>query len=188
MPRISLVDEAQRAVAECLHAGGNAVDATAGNGRDTVFLAEQVGDTGRVFAFDIQQTALAATAARLQEAGLGVRVKLIHAGHETMLKYLPQCIGKIDAIMFNLGYLPGGDKRIITAAGTTLQALDQATLLLAPGGVLTILAYPGHNGGDVETAAVQGWCGSLHGETFAVRQRWVPDKSSAPRLWTVRKR
>jgi 16S rRNA C1402 N4-methylase RsmH len=187
-PRISLVDAAQRAVAEVLRAGGTAIDATAGNGRDTLFLAGQVGATGRVYAFDIQQAALAATAVRLQQSGLAAWVELIHAGHETMSHHLPaEHIGKIDAIMFNLGYLPGGDKSVITTIETTLQALHEATTLLAPGGVLTILAYPGHRGGDKETAAVRRWCGMMNSEAFTVQHLFLPDKNTAPQLWVVRK-
>jgi tRNA1(Val) A37 N6-methylase TrmN6 len=187
-PRISLVEAAQRAVAESLHAGGIAVDATAGNGHDALFLASSVGAKGKVYAFDIQQAALSAAAKRLEQAGLLMRVELIRAGHETMATHLPpERLGRIDAVMFNLGYLPGGDKSLITAAETTLQALDAAATLLAPGGVLTILAYPGHRGGAAETAAVRRWCGMLHGEAFSVQHLFVPDKSNAPQLWVVRK-
>lgn len=187
-PRISLVEEAQRAVAESLHEGGIAVDATAGNGYDTLFLARIVGAAGKVYAFDIQQAALTAAAARLQQAGLASRVALFHAGHEAMPEHLPtEYIGKIDAIMFNLGYLPSGDKSVITVTETTLQALNQAATLLAAGGVLTILAYPGHAGGDAETAAVQGWCDILYDAAFSVQHLLAPDKNSAPQLWVVRK-
>lgn len=188
MPRISLVEEAQRAVSKVLHVGGTAVDATAGNGHDSVFLANIVGSGGKVYAFDIQQTALEATTARLKQAGLATQVELIHAGHERMRQYLsPHHIGKIDAIMFNLGYLPGGDKSIITATESTLQALDDALKLLAPSGILTILAYPGHRGGDAEAMAVQHWCEMLNKAAFIVQHLGVPDKSHAPQLWLVRK-
>lgn len=187
-PRISLVEAALQAVAESLREGGNAVDATAGNGRDTLFLARTVGPAGKVYAFDIQKTALAATAARLRQAGQDAQVELIHAGHETMLERLSaKRIGQIDAAMFNLGYLPGGDKSVITATETTLQALNHAALLLAPGGLLTILAYPGHLGGEMETAAARRWCESLQREIFSVRHLCLPDKSSAPHLWVTRK-
>lgn len=186
-PRILLVDEAQRAVAGVLRFGGIAIDATAGNGHDTVFLAKAVGPTGKVYAFDIQQTALTATAARLQQAGLAAQVELILAGHETMAQHLAKDhIGKIAAIMFNLGYLPGGDKSVITAAATTLQALDEAARLLAPNGILTILAYPGHCGGDTEATAVRHWCEMLHKETFFIQHLCIPDNSKAPQLWVVR--
>ena len=187
-PRISLVDAAQRAVAETLPLGGTAIDATAGNGYDSLFLARQVGPSGQVYAFDIQQKALAATAARLEQAGLTARLELIHAGHETMPEHLPaKCIGKIDAVMFNLGYLPSGDKTVITVIETTLKALSNAARLLASGGVVTILAYPGHAGGDAETAAVRRWCEALNRAVFSVQHQFLPDKPNAPQLWVVRK-
>jgi predicted methyltransferase len=187
--RISLVKAAQRAVAEALREGGIAVDATVGNGHDTLFLTERVGAGGRVYGFDIQHQALAATATRLQQAGLSTRAELIHAGHERMLEsILAQHHGKIDALMFNLGYLPGGDKRIITVAATTLRALHCATILLAAGGVLTILAYPGHPGGEQETTSVERWCNTLESPVFFVECVTLPDRSDAsPRLWVIRK-
>src|SRR5690606_3119323 len=97
-----------------------AVDATAGNGYDTVFLAGRVGPTGRVYAFDIQEEALRETRARITEQGLADRVELIHAGHERLLEYVN---GPINAMVFNLGYRPRGDKRVITRPETTIEAL-----------------------------------------------------------------
>lgn len=85
------------------------VDATAGNGHDTVFLAELAGRTGHVYAFDVQTAALGATRNRLEAAGLADRVTLIHAGHENLAGLVPECT--VTAILFNLGFLPGSDKR-----------------------------------------------------------------------------
>ncbi len=76
--------------------------------------------------------------------------------------------GKISAIMFNLGYLPGGDKTIITLANSTLLALNGASRLLSAGGIITLLAYPGHDGGDIETVQVKNWCEQLDTNHFTV--------------------
>lgn len=141
-----------------LRSGDWAIDATAGNGHDTLFLAQQVGDTGHVYAFDIQAQAIQSTTAHLASAGLDQRVTLCQASHADMLTNLPgHWQGRVAAIVFNLGYLPNGDKNIITQAGSTIAALKQSVCLLKPGGILSILAYRGHDGGLSEDEAVVGW-------------------------------
>lgn len=105
------VDEAREVISKVVKKGDVAVDATAGNGLDTLFLAKLVGESGRVYAFDIQKEALENTRQRLQKEDLLSRVELIRAGHENMEEYVP---GHVSAVMFNLGYLPGGNHRVIT--------------------------------------------------------------------------
>ncbi len=154
-PRPSLVDLAHQAVAAALEAGDIVVDATAGNGHDTAFLARAVDTVRHVYAFDVQQQALSNTRARLAESGLEAQVSLIHGGHEELAQHLPpECHKRIGAIMFNLGYLPGADKSLTTQTESTLAALEQAVTLLRPGGVITVLGYTGHPGGKEEAAAV----------------------------------
>jgi len=135
--------------------GDIVIDATAGNGHDTLFLAERVGPFGKVYAFDIQASALECTAARLAAAGM-TNVRLIQDDHANMLQTIdPLHHGQISTVTFNLGYLPGGDKTMITKTASTLAAIDAAIKLLRDGGRLTILAYPGHPGGFEETVAVE---------------------------------
>lgn len=142
--------------------GDFAIDATAGNGHDSCFLARQVGVEGRVFAFDIQQQALDSTTDTLRTQALTERVTLIHRGHEHLLATLPpEYHGKIQTVMFNLGYLPGGDKNRKTTSATTLAALEQAAALLSPGGVITVLAYRGHPGGLEEAHVAEQKLGEL---------------------------
>lgn len=145
--------------------GSQLVDATCGNGKDTLLLAELAGTDGHVWAFDIQETALQRTAARLADVGLSQQVTLLHAGHERMQELVP---APVQAVVFNLGWLPGASHTITTAPATTLAALDQSLQLLAPGGLLLITCYPGHAGGDDETAAVLDWCSSLSPRTYFV--------------------
>ncbi len=137
-----------------------AVDATAGNGHDTLFLASEAGIRGRVWAFDVQGAAIAATRERFaQEApGLLQHVVFARAGHETAGDVLPaEAAGRVRAVTFNLGYLPGSDKRVVTRVPTTLQALETLTAMLAPGGVVSVHSYRGHGGGDEEDEAVRRW-------------------------------
>jgi predicted methyltransferase len=141
--------------------GDLAIDATAGNGCDTLFLARQVGAAGRVYAFDIQPAALAATRHLLAAEDLLDRAVLLPAGHEQMARELPGLTGTVRAIMFNLGYLPGGDKSVITLPGTTLAGLAAALCMLAPGGLITLVCYPGHPGGAAEADSVLDYCRQL---------------------------
>ncbi len=158
----SLVQRAHRLLAERLQEGDTVVDATIGNGHDTLFLARQVGSEGKVYGFDIQGPALEATSARLRAAGFAARVRLLLAGHEKMGEYLPEEErGRIQAVLFNLGYLPAGHKEIITGPGTTLAALANAAEWLAPAGVISVIAYTGHPGGREETEQVKRWAAGL---------------------------
>lgn len=157
---------AHRLWADFLPPGGCAVDATAGNGHDTLCLAELAGERGRVYAFDVQEAALAATRARLQAAGVDDgRVSLIGAGHEGLADYVAQ---PVDVAAFNCGYLPGGNKNRTTQTDTTLRALAQALALLKSGGLLTVVLYPGHEEGAREAAAVRQWLSALPQREYAV--------------------
>lgn len=189
MKRISLVEEAHCLVRPWLRFGAVAVDATVGNGHDTLFLAEQVGTTGKLFGFDIQPSALSITRARLARTDLMQSVTLFQANHAAMAEKIPvQYHGRIAAIMFNLGYLPGGDKSVITLGDSTLAALNSAVRLLSTVGIITIIAYPGHAGGDIETARVGLWCEQLDGKQFTLRiVSAAADNISAPVLFAVYK-
>src|SRR5262249_21317060 len=144
-----------------------AIDATAGNGHDTRFLLECVGASGRVFAFDLQAEALAHTA---RAAGDVSNLTLFTRDHAEMRDAIPpEYHGHVGAVMFNLGYLPGGDHSITTQPTSTLKAISAALELLRPGGVLTVLAYTGHLGGAEEADAVAKLLGELSG-VFAVRE------------------
>lgn len=139
-----------------------AIDATAGNGYDALFLKECIGENGKLWVFDIQVSALEKTRLRLEEARVSKGVEYIHAGHEHLLEKLPlSAQGKIKAVMFNLGYLPGGDKSLITHTETTLCALNQSLEVLNDEGVLSIILYPGHAGGAQEADAVLDWASQL---------------------------
>lgn len=290
---LSVLSQAQRLVAEALKPGDIAIDATAGGGVDTLFLAQAAGRSGKVYAFDVQQAALDRTQARLLAAGgdgemrdaagrvgevldgevrggevrggevqggevrggeymvrmresladadalrghearatvdelskgnvgdllrheyeggaagaavvavsrpgthrsrdrtVGIaNVRLLLAGHETMRQHIPpREHGRIAAAMFNLGYLPGADQQLITLTNTTLTALQDALALLRSGGVLTIVVYPGHPGGDEEAAAVERWASALPPETGQSIVYRFTQKPHAPYLIAVSKR
>ncbi|WP_411845518.1 class I SAM-dependent methyltransferase [Roseibacillus persicicus] len=151
---MTISDQAKEAITRVLEEGDTAIDATMGNGWDTVFLAETVGPSGKVLAFDVQEAALKKTDKRLERAGVRERCQLVHQGHETMGEHVS---GGVGAVMFNLGYLPYADRSVITTEGTTLRALQTAREILRPGGVITIICYRGHPGGQDEARAVWQW-------------------------------
>ncbi|MEI6334936.1 MAG: class I SAM-dependent methyltransferase [Methylococcaceae bacterium] len=190
MQRISLVSTAHNLIKEVLHAGAIAIDATVGNGHDTLFLVEQVSPSGKVFGFDIQQAAIESTHQKCLQTHHPECLTLIHASHADMADRIPaHHHGTISVIMFNLGYLPGGDKTIITCTDSTITALQSASQLLSNQGIITVMAYPGHSGGDLETAQVENWCEQLDKNQFCVSFFYSKENnSSAPRLFTVVKK
>ena len=189
MKRISLVKEAHAIIQQHLQPGDIALDATVGNGHDTLHLAKQVGPAGQVYGFDIQASALDSARLKLEQHNLCACVTLSHDSHAHIAEVIPEHHqGNIKAVMFNLGYLPGSDKTVITQTGSTLAALNAALAVLAPKGVVTILAYPGHSGGDEETSSVQNWCGQLNSHQFSVRIIHSTEQTStSPRLMVIEK-
>lgn len=155
---LSMTTLAKRYLSEAIAPGDVVIDATLGNGHDTEFLAHSVGDRGRVFGFDIQADAIRSTAERLRQWGLAERVELINDSHENMMKHVPaRHHGQIKAIVFNLGYLPGGSKAIATRECSTKRALEVALALLGVNGILSIVIYPGHVEGAAELISISRW-------------------------------
>ena len=158
----SLTQQAQHHLMPCIKEGDTVIDATCGNGHDTLFLAQQVGANGHVLAFDIQQQALENTRQRLAEHQCLAQAQLIKDSHANLQQHLPSSAhGKVSCVMFNLGYLPGADKSCITQTHSTLQALRQALKVVCPQAMVSIMLYPGHQGGDDEASAVMHWLDTL---------------------------
>ncbi|WP_165873790.1 tRNA (mnm(5)s(2)U34)-methyltransferase [Baia soyae] len=162
------------------------VDATLGNGYDTLFLAQEVGMQGKVFGFDIQLLAVKKTTQRLKQEGLLDRVALFHAGHECWESFIPrEYKNQINAVMFNLGYLPHGDKTIITHPETTLQAMGHACQWLAPRGIITIALYVGHEEGQAEVDHVTRFASQLPAKQFHVTWTQLLNRAGAPSLVVI---
>lgn len=181
----SMVQLAQEWLLPFLHPGAVAVDATMGNGGDTLFLAQQVGSEGQVYAFDVNPLAVQRTRAKLEQAGQ-TNVRYIQSSHEN----LGQVVNRpIQAAMFNLGYLPGGeDKRQCTRAVSTLGAVAQAVYLLAPRGALTVCAYVGHPGGADEHQLVREFLCALPASEFQVLNVCACNQVNAPVLYAACRR
>jgi SAM-dependent methyltransferase len=165
--------------------GDHVIDATCGNGHDTLFLAKLVGPSGRVWAFDIQREAVEATAGRLVEIADFDAIVLVHAGHETIVEH---CIGPVKAVVFNLGYLPGGNRTIVTQSESTLAGIEQSLDILEPGGVVIITLYPGHEGGQQECVALETRLSQLSPAGFHVwRMGQVNVPATAPYIILLQK-
>jgi len=189
-PRIPrLTEQAQTLVRDVVRPGETVIDATAGNGHDTCFLAEAVGHDGRVFAFDVQNDALQRTSARLADVGYA-NVTLLQRSHAEVKAALPEVDhGSVAAVMFNLGYLPGSDHAVTTRTESSLTAISTALSLVRAGGIVTVLAYPGHAGGDDEAGNVQNLIEELPAAEFEISiRRSATTSKTAPLLFIIVRR
>lgn len=189
---LSVLSCAHRWAGERLRPGEIAIDATVGTGADTAFLCKAVGPAGTVYGFDIQQEALDLAAARLAKEQVQPvpELHLLLRSHAEMAEAVPQQHhGRIGAIMFNLGYLPGGEETTITRPDTTIPALNAALSLLRPEGIVTVVVYPGHTGGREEAEAVEQWAAALP-ESFyqTVLYRFTNRSNNPPYVIAAQKR
>lgn len=167
--------------------GDLVVDATCGNGNDTVFLSRLAGSEGKVLAFDIQAQAIQTTKVKLEEQQL-TNVELIHSGHEFVSDYV-KSTEEISAAIFNLGYLPKSDKKIITEADTTLKALQDMLKLLKKNGLIILVVYHGHPGGDVEKDALLDYLTKLDQKNYHVlNYGFINQKNNPPFILAIEKR
>lgn len=146
--------------------GSFCIDATAGRGRDTAFLCRLVGEQGKVLAFDIQQEAVEATRIRLKEEGLDAIGEVVLDSHIHMDQYAQP--GTVDAVVFNFGYLPGGDHRIFTRPETSIPAVEQGLSLLREGGVLCACVYHGGDTGYEERDALMDYFATIDSKVYTV--------------------
>ena len=166
--------------------GDTVIDATCGTGQDTVMLARAVGENGSVYAFDIQKSAHLLTEARLKAHGIA-NVHLVMQSFVSMSDHIPE--KSASAVVFNLGYLPGGDHSVTTVADTTLEGLEAALRTIRPGGIVTVVMYDGHDEGAEEKAAVLEWAEALDQKKFHVAYVSLLNQKNHPPeiLWITRK-
>ena len=168
--------------------GDIVIDATVGNGGDTVLLAKLVGKTGHVFGFDIQVQAIKTTKEKLLLTSLLEQVSLHNEGHENLNHVIPENT-KVAAAVFNLGYLPKGDKQVITKGETTIQAVELILPRLRKGGLLLLTVYSGHPGGESEKLAVIDFTKGLSQDSYTVLYYgFINQKNSPPFLIAIEKK
>jgi len=163
--------------------GDIVIDATCGNGNDTIFLSQLVGSEGRVFAFDVQKDAISSTSARLKDAGIK-NVNLILDGHENVLQYIDS---EISAAIFNLGYLPGSNKIVTTNGATTWKAVVDMLSLLKIGSVIIMVIYHGHEAGKLERNVIEEAITSLDPQQAEVLRYEFLNKKNAPYVIAIEK-
>ena len=183
--RITMTDWIHRVLDEYIKEGDCCIDATMGKGGDTYYLCSKTGESGKVYAFDVQEEALERTAARLEAAGLRARATLILAGHETMRENVPV---SPRAVMFNLGWLPGAAHIVTTRTETTMRAVQAALELVQPDGFVSICVYPGHEEGTRELNALLAWAAGLDVRAYNVlHHNFIAAKAGTPQLLLIQK-
>ena len=179
---LRLLDLQKQFILNHLKAGDTAADFTMGNGHDTEFLSKAVGEKGRVFAFDIQEAAVNSTRENLKNADCPENYTLINDSHHNCEKYID---GKIKAGMFNLGYLPGGNKNITTMRETTMPAIKSAIAMLDRDAILCVAVYPGHEEGDLEGKMVSEYLATLDRFVYSVAQIKIINSPTSPYFMIV---
>lgn len=158
----------------------NVIDATCGNGHDTLFLAQNT--RGRIFVFDIQEKALTSAKNRLSENLDGLQqvsfLKACHSSFDSVPKELP-----IHLVIYNLGYLPGGDKNLTTKVDTTLLSIQNALDRIEDDGAISITCYPGHEEGQREEKAVLSFFEKYEGSRSVLYHRRVNRLKSTTLIW-----
>ncbi|MBS0630129.1 MAG: class I SAM-dependent methyltransferase [Verrucomicrobia bacterium] len=176
----SHLDLAHLIWAKAAQKGDWAIDATCGNGHDTVYLAQHY---DRVIGLDIQERALENTQKLLLENGLSHKVALYHQSHETF----PSTSHPVRLVVYNLGYLPGGDKGLTTQVQSTLTSIGNALSLIVPGGLVSLTCYPGHPEGQREEGAVLELCRGLPSDEWSVSFHSWQNRQKAPSLVLIQK-
>lgn len=180
-----LTQLAHQIVRNVIIEGDTAIDATAGNGYDTRSLAKAVGDAGHVHSFDIQHEAIERTKTRLKASAI-VNVTLHQRSHAELADAVgSQQHGQVAAVMFNLGYLPNGNKTVKTHSDSTRAALLAAARVIRSGGVITVIVYIGHDGGRDEADTVASVLNGLPADQFTVKKYTAPaERAVAPILYS----
>ena len=172
-------------ILEHLGEGDVCVDFTMGNGNDTLFLSKTVGESGRVYAFDIQEEALESTERHLKENGAPENYTLIRASHHLVKEFVKE---PIKAGMFNLGYLPrSGKKAVTTMRETTMPAVQAAIELLAPDGALIVAIYPGHEEGALEGEMLREYFSGLSKYRICASEFRILNSPTSPYFFLVEK-
>ena len=179
---------AQTIIKSCTSSGDITIDATVGNGLDTLFLARLVNCNGHVYGFDIQDKAISNTYQLLKTYKLN-NVSLHKISHDKVKTIIPEVhYGKITSAMFNLGYLPHGDKRITTNKETTIKAIKEVLSILKKNGIITIIIYPGHKEGKLEHDALLEYTEKLNQKQYQVLiYRFINQINNPPFMIAIEK-
>ncbi len=180
----NIIKAMQKIASEYVAVGDAVVDATCGNGFDTLFLSKLVGNSGYVYAFDIQQEAINNTSKLLKEKKALENVKLILDSHANIKNYSK----KASFIVFNLGYLPSSNKEIMTEPKETLKAIKNCFDILEKGGCILLVVYTGHATGKIESLAIEDYVKRLSPKEAHVVEYKILNRNNAPYIITIEKK
>lgn len=165
--------------------GDICVDCTIGNGNDILFLADTVGRKGKIYGFDIQDIAIKITSKKLKDKNLDENIILIKDSHENISKYIEE---EVDLFIYNLGYLPRGNKNIKTNKKSTIKSLEVSLQLLRNNGIILITCYTGHDGGMEEKNAIEDFLVKLDQSDFNVlKYDFLNQRNFPPILYCIEK-
>lgn len=186
MERLSMINDLifiQRKILEhFINKGDICIDATLGNANDSEFLLEKVGENGRVYAYDIQEDSIK-NAEKIFKKNIGINLFLFQKSHE----YLDDITNKVKCIIYNLGYLPGSDKKIVTNYKSTILSLNNGLKILSEGGIISVTSYISHDGG-IEYEKINEFLQNLDSKKYKVIKidPLNQDKKS-PKLFLIQK-
>ena len=166
MKKYQITEWCHHFIREHVQEGDLCIDATAGNGNDTLVLCELVGESGQVLAFDVQERAVENTKKRLREYQMEKRAKVFLESHTSMKEYVRE--ETVSCIVFNFGYLPGGDHRLATKKETSIEAIADGLKLLKKGGLMSLCIYSGGDSGFEERDAVLEFLKQLDSRQYLV--------------------
>lgn len=183
-----IIDYSHHLLEQTIKLGEVVVDATCGNGHDTLLLSKIVGKHGQVFAFDIQEAAIQ-NSQKLMAENKRTNVTFIHDSHAKVKKYLQENeVQTIGGAIFNLGYLPRSDKKIITKGKTTIEAISSLLPFLKKEGLIVVVIYHGHEGGPEEKEMVLEYTKRLNQEKYRVlRYGFINQKNNPPFIVAIQK-
>ena len=177
-PSFSALNIIRRVITESVQEGDICIDATAGRGYDTLLLAQLVGESGHVTAFDIQQDAVDSTRSLLEQNGLSHRAEVLLKSHSEMDELFSE--GTVSCITFNFGWLPGGDHNIFTNKSTSIAAIEKGLRLLKSGGVMTLIMYYGRETGFEERDALLEYLPTIDNKKYTVVEMPFVNRTNCP--------
>lgn len=181
MPRtLNALTMAHNFIAKHVKPGDFCIDATAGRGNDSAFLCGLVGPSGRVLAFDIQEEAVAATNALLEERGFSDYGRAVLDSHSHMDTYAAP--SSVRCIVFNFGWLPGGRHDLFTHADTSIAAIEQGLSLLGDDGIMSLCIYYGRETGFEERDALLAYLRTIDYRRFTVIVHDFANRPNCPAI------
>lgn len=182
-PHFSALNVIHKIIREHVSQGDICIDATAGRGGDTLFLAQLVGDSGHVTAFDIQQDAVDSTRELIEQNGLSHRVDVLLQSHSEMDEHFEE--NSVSLITFNFGWLPRGDHNIFTNKTTSIAAIEKGLRLLKSGGIMTLIIYYGRETGFEERDALLEFLPTIDSGRYTVIEMPFANRPNCPPIPVV---